>query len=173
MERRSFLAQMGLATAGTLVARSAQATPVRRLSFLNTHTGERVSATYFENGRFEPGALQDINRVLRDHRSGEVQPIDQRLLDLLDTLRVKLDAAQPYHVISGYRSASTNALLHSASDGVARHSLHMDGKAIDIRVPGVQLAHLRGAALQLGRGGVGYYPTSDFVHVDTGRVRRW
>jgi uncharacterized protein YcbK (DUF882 family) len=174
MERRSFLTQAGLVAAGTLVARSVQAVDmVRELSFVNTHTGEKVSATYFENGRFEPEALRDIDKVLRDHRSGEVQPIDRRLLDLLDTLRGKLDSRQPYHVISGYRSASTNAQLHAASGGVARHSLHMDGKAIDIRLPGTQLPNLRGAALSLGRGGVGYYPASDFVHVDTGRVRRW
>jgi uncharacterized protein YcbK (DUF882 family) len=174
MERRSFLTQAGLVAAGTLVARGVQAADVvRKLSFVNTHTGEKVSATYFENGRFEPEALRDIDKVLRDHRSGEVQPIDRRLLDLLDTLRMKLDSRQPYHVISGYRSASTNAQLHAASGGVARHSLHMDGKAIDIRLPGTQLPNLRGAALSLGRGGVGYYPASDFVHVDTGRVRRW
>jgi uncharacterized protein YcbK (DUF882 family) len=173
MERRSFLAHAGLAAAGTLVARSAQAEPVRRLAFVNTHTGERLSATYFENGHFEPEALRDIDRVLRDHRSGEIKPIDRRLLDLLDTLRSNLDAHEPYHVISGYRSPATNALLHAESDGVARHSLHIDGKAIDVRIPGVQLAHLRGAALELGRGGVGYYPASDFVHVDTGRIRRW
>ncbi|HEX6739804.1 MAG TPA: DUF882 domain-containing protein [Vicinamibacteria bacterium] len=173
MERRSFLAHASLAAAGTLLARSAQADPVRELSFVNTHTGEKVTAAYFEHGRFEPDALRDIDRVLRDHRSGEIKPIDRRLLDLLDSLHGKLETSQPYHVISGYRSASTNALLHAASDGVARHSLHMDGKAIDIRIPGVQLAHLRGAALEMGRGGVGYYPSSDFVHVDTGRIRRW
>jgi uncharacterized protein YcbK (DUF882 family) len=173
MERRSFLAQAALAAAGTLVARPARAETVRRLSFLNTHTGERLAATYFENGHFEPEALRDIDRVLRDHRTGDIKPIDRRLLDLLDSLRVNLGAREPYHVISGYRSPATNALLHAGSDGVARHSLHLDGQAIDVRVPGIRLADLRGAALELHRGGVGYYPASDFVHVDTGRIRRW
>jgi uncharacterized protein YcbK (DUF882 family) len=172
MERRSFLTQAGLAAAGTLVARKAQADTVRRLALLNTHTGERLAATYFVNGHFEPEALRDIDRVLRDHRSGQVRPIDRRLLDLLDTLRLDVGARE-YHVISGYRSPETNAKMHEASGGVARHSLHMDGRAIDIRAPGIRLADLRQAALQLHRGGVGYYPTSDFVHVDTGRIRRW
>jgi uncharacterized protein YcbK (DUF882 family) len=173
MERRRFLRGASLAAVGALVARSARAETVRRLSFLNTHTGERLTATYLADGRLEPEALRDIDRVLRDHRNGEVRPIDRRLLDLLDDLRVGLGTREPYHVISGYRSPATNALLHSNSGGVARHSLHIDGKAIDIRVPGTRLADLRGAALALGRGGVGYYPSTDFVHVDTGRIRRW
>jgi uncharacterized protein YcbK (DUF882 family) len=111
--------------------------------------------------------------VLRDHRSDEVSPIDTRLLDLLHTLSDKLDTTSQFHVISGYRSPATNAKLAEKSNGVARHSLHMDGLAIDIRLPGRELADVRRAAIALRSGGVGYYPGSNFVHMDVGRVRTW
>ena len=117
--------------------------------------------------------MSDINRVLRDHRNGQKHEIDRRLLDLLCELRLKLDTTQPLHIISGYRSPATNALLHSKSDGVATRSLHMLGKAADIRIPGRELSLLRKTALSMKAGGVGYYPESDFVHVDVGRVRTW
>ena len=147
--------------------------PARTLAFVNTHTGERFADAYFENGAYVSDAMQAINRVMRDHRSNEVHAIDPRLLDQLSDLRGVVGARQPYQIISGYRSPATNSMLHERSSGVAAHSLHMDGRAIDIRVGGIGLTQLRDAAIGMRRGGVGFYPASDFVHVDTGRVRRW
>lgn len=147
--------------------------PEKSLSFLNTHTGETIRAAYWDKGRYVPDALAGINRVLRDHRSGETHPIDPQLLDLLHALSRKLETRSPFHVISGYRSPATNAALREQGRGVASGSLHIVGKAIDIRLPGVDLADLRRSALALGAGGVGYYPRPDFVHVDVGRVRSW
>lgn len=145
----------------------------RKLAFYNLHTGESLKTTYFEDGQYVPGALHEVNYVLRDFRTGQVKAIDPRLLDLLVAIHRKLDTSEPFDVISGYRSPKTNAYLHAHSEGVAVHSLHIDGKAIDIRVPGRALVALRHVAMSLRGGGVGYYPHSDFVHVDTGRVRYW
>lgn len=147
--------------------------PERRLSFFNTHTGESLEACYFKSGCYDPSARKAINHILRDHRSGEVGPIDERLLDLLHDLSRRCEHPRPFHVISGYRSPETNAALHRGNRGVAAQSLHVHGKAIDIRVPGIQTCELKGLALSLAAGGVGYYPASDFVHVDIGRVRAW
>jgi uncharacterized protein YcbK (DUF882 family) len=148
--------------------------PARALSFLNAHTGERLEATYFRAGEYQPDGLRAIDHVLRDHRTGEAKAVDRGLLDLLHTLRGELGTAEPFHVISGYRSPGTNARLAARSrGGVARHSLHMKGMAIDIQLPGVRLAVLREAALGMKAGGVGYYPDLGFVHLDVGRVRRW
>lgn len=122
---------------------------------------------------YVPSALSRVDRFLRDFRTGEIHEIDPALLDLLNDLAALTGAAEPYHVISGYRSPTTNAMLRRRSGGVARRSLHMDGKAVDVRLPGVPLRTLRDAAVSLGRGGVGYYPGPDFVHVDTGAVRIW
>jgi uncharacterized protein YcbK (DUF882 family) len=146
---------------------------VRRLAFLNTHTGERLEACYCRAGRYDAAALKDINHILRDHRTGDVGAIAPDLLDLLHGLGRRIETPQPFHVISGYRSPATNAALHSKSRGVASQSLHMHGKAIDIRVPGIQTGELKTLALSLAAGGVGYYPQSDFIHVDIGRVRSW
>lgn len=145
----------------------------RGLDFYNTHTNERLRTTYWSGGSYLSSSLDDINFILRDFRANEIKAIDTRLLDLLHRLHTSLDTSEPFHVISGYRTAATNALLHAASEGVAVHSLHIDGMAIDIRVPGRDLTVLRRAALALQGGGVGYYPRSDFVHVDVGRVRTW
>jgi uncharacterized protein YcbK (DUF882 family) len=145
----------------------------RLLSFVNTHTGESFADAYWENGNYVPDAMAAINRVMRDHRSNEVHEIDPRLLDQLHALKGHVGATSPYQIISGYRSPATNAALHANSNGVATRSLHMDGRAIDIRVRGVDLPRLRDAAIAMQAGGVGYYEASDFVHVDTGRVRRW
>ncbi len=147
--------------------------PERHVNLHNLHTGEQLSLTYFENGRYLHPALHSVNRFLRDFRTGQVHAISPQLLDLLHTLSAKLETGQPFQVISGYRSPKTNARLARHGHGVAHHSLHMQGMAIDIRAPGVELADLHKAALELGRGGVGYYPTSDFVHVDVGPVRHW
>lgn len=181
MHRRKLL-QLGLASAaGLALPAHGWATPlsgaeIRRLAFSNLHTGEKIDAVYWEKGSYVPDAMQALNKVLRDFRTGEVHPMDNRLFDLLDDLSAKLESKKPFQVISGYRSPVTNKSLQSkggSHSGVATHSLHMDGQAMDIRVEGVQLANLRNAALTMQRGGVGYYPQDNFVHVDTGRVRRW
>jgi uncharacterized protein YcbK (DUF882 family) len=148
--------------------------PDRALSFYNTHTGESEAVEYCRSGCLVPASLEKIDHILRDHRTGETKPIDARLLDLLHALRGKTDADAPFHIISGYRSPQTNASLRAnGGGGVASHSLHLAGKAIDIRVPGVKLRDLYRAAVDLRGGGVGIYPESDFVHVDVGRVRTW
>lgn len=174
--RRGFLKVCALATVA-LIAQPAWAKshPVqeKQLAFFNTHTGEKINAVYWAEGRYVTDGLAEISRILRDHRTGDVRPMDPRLLDLLYDLHDLTDARRPFHVISGYRSPATNRMLHTASNGVAERSLHLVGQAIDIRLPGCRLANLRRAAVYLGRGGVGYYPESDFVHVDTGRVRYW
>ena len=184
LNRRRFLGLGVTAAAAALVPARAvaenrnasAALATRTLSFFNTHTGERLTVDYCCAGKYQPDALAQINHILRDFRANEVKPIDPRLLDLLHELGGTLETAQPFHIISGYRSPHTNSLLQArggARTGVASKSLHMVGKAIDIRVPGVKLDHLRGAARSLKLGGVGYYPGSNFVHVDTGRVRFW
>jgi len=145
---------------------------VRKLSFENLHTGDRLNTTYWADGRYEAQAMREIAWVLRDHRVNEVHPIDPRLLDLLHTLGHAV-GRHGFQVISGYRSPITNARLAAASEGVASHSLHTEGMAIDIRIQGMRTSALRDAALELHGGGVGYYARSDFVHVDVGRVRRW
>jgi uncharacterized protein YcbK (DUF882 family) len=179
LSRRSFCALGALAAAGTLVPRPVMAAATaanRELAFFNTHTGEKLSALYCCADRYEPKALTAINHILRDHRANEVKPIDVRLLDLLHRLGGTLETHAPYHVISGYRSPSTNTKLRADGGkhtGVASKSLHMVGQAIDIRLPGVPLGDLRRAAASLKGGGVGYYPDLNFVHVDVGRVRYW
>jgi uncharacterized protein YcbK (DUF882 family) len=145
----------------------------RSLSLYNTHTGETLAATYWEAGRYLSQPLSDLNYILRDHRTEQVAPIDLDLLDLLHAMRVKMRTRQPFHIISGYRSPETNAWLCSLNRGVVQNSLHLWGKAVDIRLQGCDLPSLRRVAMDLKRGGVGFYPRSDFVHVDVGRVRCW
>jgi uncharacterized protein YcbK (DUF882 family) len=159
-----------LAPLGTL---RAQPSPVRSLSLVHTHTGEALSAEYCSGGVYQAGCLAQVNRFLRDFRNNEIHAIDPRLLDILYQLQVLANRAATYEVISGYRSPQTNAALHRASAGVAEHSLHMDGRAIDVRMTGFPTRRLRDFALSLRSGGVGYYARSDFVHLDTGRVRTW
>ena len=145
----------------------------RALRFAHTHTGERLSVEYFNQGTYLQDALVAINHFLRDFRTSEVHRIDPDLLDLLNGLTNLTGSRQPFQVISGYRSPATNNMLRRHSEGVAAGSLHIKGQAIDIRLADVPLVTLRQAALTVRRGGVGYYPSSDFVHVDTGRVRTW
>ena len=145
----------------------------RALSFFNTHTEEELNVVYWANGKYRRCALARIDHLLRDHRSGEVQRIDTKLLDLLHALGKKLGTGQPFHVISGYRSPKTNEMLRAGGRGVASKSMHLYGKAVDIRLPGCGLRALREAALEAKAGGVGYYPEAQFVHVDVGRVRFW
>jgi uncharacterized protein YcbK (DUF882 family) len=145
----------------------------RVLSFVHTHTGERLSLPYWADGAYLPQSLSQVEVFLRDFRSGEQHTIDPELLDQLHALRLATGTSAPFQVISGYRSPTTNAALRVAGGGQARHSLHMQGRAIDIRLADVRSSVLQGAALELALGGVGYYPAEDFVHVDTGPVRRW
>ncbi|HWP20786.1 MAG TPA: DUF882 domain-containing protein [Burkholderiaceae bacterium] len=177
--RRHFLLGAGSCAAALILpVRAAQAlalpprTP-RALEFVHLHTGERLSVEYYAQGHYLPDALAAVNRLLRDFRTDEVHPIDPQLLDQLYRVARLTDTGKPYEIISGYRSPRTNAALRSRSHGVARRSLHMDGRAIDVRLPDVQLADLRKAALSMREGGVGYYPASNFVHLDTGRPRSW
>ena len=147
----------------------------RLLSFDNIHTGEKLKVEYWAEGQYLPDALAQVNHLLRDFRSGDVHPIAPQLLDLLSVLRARLGTAEPVTVISGYRSPTTNARLRGEHEhsGVASKSLHMQGMAIDLRIAGRSLAAVHMAALAQRGGGVGYYPQSDFVHVDVGRVRTW
>lgn len=149
------------------------ATPVKELAFYNLHTEEKLRLAFCEHGRYIPAALDEINYFLRDYRTGDIQKMDPALFDQLHALQQKVETPGAFHVISGYRSPKTNQALADHSDGVAKHSLHMEGRAIDIRLPGKDLSLLHKAALDMGAGGVGYYPQSDFIHLDTGRARFW
>lgn len=175
LSRRSFLKLGMLAAALPLPALAGQdlAAPERRLGFNNLHTGEKLDLPYWIQGEYVQESLVEINRVLRDHRTDQVADIDTGLLDLLHRVNTSLGNNRSFQVISGYRSPASNQMLASHSSGVARRSLHMQGKAIDIRVPGIELADVRRAGLMLKGGGVGYYPGSNFVHLDVGRVRAW
>jgi uncharacterized protein YcbK (DUF882 family) len=168
----SFAAGCGLLIPGAGAA-SAAAGPVRELEFYHLHTGESLRAVYWENGRYLEDGLAEIDYVLRDFRTDEVRAIDPELLDLVHRVRRALECDRPVHVISGYRCPETNAMLARRSNGVAKNSYHLKGMAIDLRLPDCRLKDLRAAALELAGGGVGYYPKSDFVHMDTGPVRTW
>ena len=174
VRRRLLLKGLALASFAYALARSpvAHAAEERVLAFRHTHTGERLEIAYFARGEYLPAALGRIDQLLRDFRTGETHAIDPRLLDILNAL-CAVCGGGVFEIISGYRSPRTNALLRRAGGGVAAHSLHLEGRAIDVRLPGTSTARLRDAALALGLGGVGYYPRSDFVHLDTGRVRKW
>jgi uncharacterized protein YcbK (DUF882 family) len=178
--RRQFLhrAAGAAAVALPLAARPARAaTPPageRRLSLLHTYTRERVELTYAVGARYLPAALATLDRFLRDHYSGEIAPIDPRLFDLLHRTQRALGHSGVAEIVSAYRGPATNERLRRiGGGGVARHSLHLEGRALDLRLPGVALADLRDAALDARGGGVGFYAREQFVHVDTGRIRRW
>ncbi len=175
--RRNFLKQSALLASALGAPAIARAALVSRheksLKLFNTHTGETLNSVFWADGQFLPDALNDINRLLRDHRSNTAMPMDPNLLSLLEQVSAQVGPTDTLHVISGYRSPETNQLLAERSDGVARHSLHLEGKAIDIRVPGRNLSTIQKVAMSLRGGGVGFYPHSQFVHIDTGRVRHW
>ncbi len=145
----------------------------RRLSFYHTHTGEKLAIDYHDGSAYIPDSLSEINHYLRDFRTDERYPIDTKLLDILHDLKMSTGSNGTFEVISGYRSPATNAKLRDKSSGVARRSLHMQGKAIDIRLTGCDTHGLHKTCRALAKGGVGYYRKSDFIHVDTGRVRFW
>ncbi len=147
----------------------------RTLSFYQTHTKERLVVTYKKDGAYVQDALRKVDYLLRDHRTNAVHPIDPALLDYLYDLLSEVNDRGEVHIISGYRSPETNGKLRARNEnsGVAKHSLHMLGKALDFRFPGTSTKRLRDAALAMKRGGVGYYPRLDFIQIDTGRVRFW
>ncbi len=174
--RRNFLALCGAAAIAVspLGAEAALRPPsVRTIALLNPHTGETVKASYWEKGRYIPEELDAINHVLRDHWTNEVAEIDPKLLDTLNALQSRLDTKAAFHAMSAYRSQQTNDMLRRNGERAAKHSLHMEGKAIDIRMPGRSVKFLHRAAVRLQAGGVGYYPRSNFIHLDVGPVRRW
>jgi uncharacterized protein YcbK (DUF882 family) len=144
-----------------------------RLLFYHQHTGESMDIVYRDKGLYHRAALEEIAGLLRDFRTGETHPIDPKLLDFLYAIREHTGSASEYEIVSGFRSPKTNAMLRNQTNGVAKRSLHMRGKAIDVRLTDVSTPILREAARDLRRGGVGYYPTSNFVHLDTGRTRSW
>lgn len=145
----------------------------RDISFRHRHTGETLNVVYYANGRYIPSSLREVNWLLRDFRTDAVKEIDPQLLDLLYAVRQRLESNEAYEVYSGYRSPETNARLRSEGWGVARNSLHMQGMAIDIGLPGSPARHIANCAFSLQRGGVGTYRRSSFVHLDVGEVRSW
>ncbi|HDH34067.1 MAG TPA: DUF882 domain-containing protein [Nitrospirae bacterium] len=179
IDRRKFI-RMGLITAAaTVIPCNAlasvyeSASDVRELHFYNLYTYEDLKITYWREGWYIPEALSDINHIFRDIRTGKVKAINKELLDLLFNIRKKINVDAPFQIVSGYRTPQSNAILRKLKKGVAKNSLHMYGKAVDIRVPGFSLRTLRREAKKLELGGVGYYPQAHFVHVDVGEVRYW
>ncbi|HEX3914989.1 MAG TPA: YcbK family protein [Steroidobacteraceae bacterium] len=171
-----------LLAAGTLVGVSAacpcslmaaSGSAGRQIGLNNLHTGERLDIEYFRNGAYLPDAMAAIAKLLRDFRDGEQHAIDPKLMDYLSDVAAQAGKPPSYSVISGYRSAETNERLHERSNGVSQHSLHMQGRAIDVRMEGVDCKDLAARAESLRRGGVGYYRASNFVHLDTGAFRTW
>ncbi len=175
--RRSFLGGCAGLTAGLILPAGVSAALTkggeRVISLYNTHTGEQVTAPYWMDGEYIADGIRDLRWLLRDHRVGKAHDINLRLFDMIYTLQQKIDSNKPFHVISCYRSPKTNAMLNKKSNGVAKKSLHMQGKAIDIRLPRYDTRKLRQAAMSLNAGGVGYYERSNFIHMDVGRVRSW
>ena len=178
-DRRRFLKIGVLSTVSSLFPMSALAsinrrlTPKRKLSLYNTYTHENLEVCYYTRGRYQAGALKKINYIFRDHYTGEIKPIHKDLIDFLHTISKAVGDGVQFHIISGYRSPETNAMLRKNSRAVAKNSLHMQGKAADIKIPAYDTKRLRNICMKMQAGGVGYYPKSDFVHVDTGTVRCW
>ena len=174
--RRTFLKMSASAVVSTLVPHAALAvgrSEHQILSFYNIHTGESLTTCYRVNGKLINRAAGRISKIMRDHRTGDVKPVDPNLLDLLHRITRSISPQSPISIISGYRSPQTNAALRRATRGVAKKSLHMEGRAIDFRIPGYKTQGIRETAVALHSGGVGYYPESDFVHLDTGPVKVW
>jgi uncharacterized protein YcbK (DUF882 family) len=178
LSRRMFLKTLAAGAAGTLMLPADEVFAKvfgesRQLSFLNLHTSEKFRIDCCPGKRYETTALQRFNAFLRDHRTGEVHPMDPALLDILNAVVALTHSRGTFQVICGYRSPQTNAMLHHTTSGVVENSLHTVGKAIDVRLSDVNTKTLQKAGIALQKGGVGYYRQSDFVHLDTGRVRAW
>ncbi len=155
------------------VATTVSKTDERQLSFYHTHTSESLTVTYYRDGEYVPSALAELNHFLRDFRTDDAVNMDPAVFDILYDIQIASGSVGTYQIISAYRSPATNEMLRGKSNGVARKSQHLLGRAIDVRLTDLDTAELRDVALSLQRGGVGYYSKSDFVHVDTGRVRQW
>jgi len=167
-------ALLSVAVMGSMIKPTkVRAADARQLAFYHTHTRRSISVVYYQNGEYVESALDEINRFLMDFRTGEATEINPELLDLLHDVRNELGSEQVYEVISAYRSAKTNEMLRATTRGVAKKSHHVKGNAIDVRLRGIRTKTLRETALRMERGGVGYYPNSDFVHMDMGPVRQW
>ena len=179
--RRNFMMLAGTTAVGAIAVPSfpmpAIALPVapykRALACRNLRTGDKLDIVYWADGQYLPEASREIARVLRDGRTDQVHSIDHRLVDLMARLRGTLRSSEPIQVVCGYRSPETNAMLRATTEGVARNSLHMEGEAVDLRVIDRPLRYVHRVAVSLKAGGVGYYPHSDFVHIDVGPVRYW
>ncbi len=144
-----------------------------KISFRNVNTNESFSGVYRVGDKYLPEAFERINYVLRDFRTGEVFPMDPRIIDILSMINEKSGTNSSYEILSGYRSPKTNNMLGYRSRGVAKNSFHMYGQALDIRIPDYSTKKIRDIARSMKAGGVGYYPRSNFVHIDTGNVRSW
>ena len=179
INRRTFLGLGIITAASCIIPGAAMASvndvlePERRLCLLNLHTKEDIDIAYWKNGEYVPDALDQLNHIFRDHYTGLVNQIDSNLFDFLFAIQQEIQSTEPFHLISGYRSKKTNEWLRKQNRNVSRKSFHIYGKAADIRLPDHSLKILRAAAYKLKGGGVGYYPKSNFVHVDVGRVRFW
>jgi len=168
-----FLIALGAEHAQAPGATSARAAE-HSLQLYNTHTNEKIDIVYRRGDQYIQSALAKLDYFLRDHNTNEVRHFDPRLYDILSDLKASVGHPDgEIDIVCGYRTTSTNAALRAHTNGVAKNSLHIQAEAIDLRMPGVNTLRLRKAALALARGGVGYYPHSDFIHVDTGRVRQW
>jgi uncharacterized protein YcbK (DUF882 family) len=177
VSRRSFI--KGCLQAGILTTLPTAAfagrldEPRYTTNFINSHTGESFKGVYRIGNRYMPDAFEKISYALRDFRTGDVHPIDPRLIDIITSLHLRSKTSEPFQIISGYRSPKTNSMLRRTSSGVAKNSYHMKGRAIDLRIPSYSTKKLRDIAQQMKAGGVGYYGSSNFIHLDTGDVRTW
>jgi uncharacterized protein YcbK (DUF882 family) len=179
LSRRNFIGFMlcagtsGLSSKSVFAAIEELTTTERSLALYNPHTKDSFSGVYWRDGKYVSDALKNINHIMRDFHSDDIKQIDTHLLDLLSMISIKLKPEKPFHVISGYRSAKTNAQLRKRGKGAAKNSYHIQGKAVDIRLPGYRTSVLRRSAYKLKAGGVGYYPHQRFVHIDVGPIRYW
>ena len=179
LSRRNFIGFMlcagisGLSSKSVFAAIEELTTTEKSLSLYNPHTKDSFNGVYWRNGKYVTEALKNINHIMRDFRAHDIKQIDTHLMDLLSVISIKLKPENPFHVISGYRSPETNAKLRKRGKGAAKNSYHIQGKAVDIRLPGYRTSVLRRAAFNLKKGGVGYYPHRGFVHIDVGPIRYW
>ncbi len=179
IDRREIL-KLGLAgTLASIIPLSLSSSPVEaarntwRVTFRQGHTGESFNGVYRVGDKYLPEAFERLNYILRDFRTGEVFPMDPRVVDIMALMQKKAGRREPIEILSGYRSPKTNARLRKNTSGVAKNSFHMYGQALDMHIKGYKTSSLRSIAMNLRAGGVGYYPKSDFIHVDTGSVRSW
>ena len=179
LSRRNFIGFMlgagisGLFSRSVFAAIDELTTTERSLLLYNPHTKDSFNGVYRRKGKYVTDALKNINHIMRDFRAHDIKQIDTHLLDLLSAISIKLKPEKPFHVISGYRSPETNAKLRKRGKGAAKNSYHIQGKAVDIRLPGYRTSVLRRTAHKLKGGGVGYYPHQRFVHIDVGPIRYW